>query len=75
MLFCVLTQGAKTTFFLANGEFQFLVEAIDAVQVLGTEKLKQKRGYLREITENVFYFGGEPLIFGAFDHDSLLPKQ
>ena len=48
---------------------------MDTIQFPGTEQFKQKRGYLREITEDVFYSGGESLIFRAFDHENLLPKR
>jgi hypothetical protein len=40
VLFYMLAQSAKTTFLLANGEFQFFVEAMDGNQVPGTEKRK-----------------------------------
>jgi hypothetical protein len=30
----VLAQGANTTFFLANSEFQFFIEAMDTIQFL-----------------------------------------
>lgn len=46
----LLTQSAKTTFLLANGKFQFFVEATDTIQLPGTKQFKQQRAYLREIT-------------------------
>lgn len=75
VLFYVLPQSAKTTFLLANSNFQFFIEATHAIKVSGTEQFKQKRAHLREITESVFYFDKETLVFGAFNHKSLLPQQ
>ena len=75
VLFYVLSQSAKTTFLLANGNFQFFIEATHAIKISGTEQFKQKRAHLREITEDVFSFGKQALVFGTFDHKSLLPQQ
>lgn len=70
----VLAQSANTTFLLANGEFQLFVELLDACHIPGTEKIKQKGGYLSEIAECVLYLGTETFIFGALDHKRLLPN-
>ena len=67
MFFDVLAQRANRTFLLSNGEFQFFVKAVDTVDILRAEELKQQRGYLREIAEDVFHFGMETVIFGAVD--------
>jgi len=68
VLFYVLAQSSDRTFFFANGELKFLVEAMDARQILGTEQLKQERGHLREITEHAFDFGMKAVIFRAVGH-------
>ena len=75
VFFDVLAQRANRTFLLSNGEFQFFVKAVDTVDILRAEELKQQRGYLREIAEDVFHFGMETVIFGAVDHSVSLPKQ
>ena len=50
---------------LQDGEFWFFVKAVDTVDILRAEELKQQRGYLREIAEDVCYLGMETLTFRA----------
>jgi hypothetical protein len=68
VFFYVLAQGANAAFFLADGEFQFFVEVMNAIEVLGAEQFQQQGGDLREIAESTFNLAMKAIIFGAFDH-------
>jgi len=68
VLFYVLAQSTDAPFLFSNGQFQLLVEAMDAFQILGAEQFEQQGGDLREIAENAFYFGMKAVIFGALVH-------
>lgn len=68
----MLAQSADTTFLLTNREFQSLIEELYAIEILRTEQVEQKRGYLREIAKYVFYFGMEAVVLGACWHESFV---
>ncbi|HEX3820334.1 MAG TPA: hypothetical protein VHW45_08380 [Candidatus Sulfotelmatobacter sp.] len=48
---------------------------MDALEILGTKQLKQERGYLRQIAEDVFYLSTKTVEFGALDHYKLVAEN
>jgi hypothetical protein len=61
----VLAQCTDATFFLSNGKFELLVKTMDSSQVPGTEHFKQERDYLRKITQYVFDFTMQAIVFST----------
>jgi hypothetical protein len=46
VIFDVLAQSTKTSFFRAHRQFQLLVETMNSLHVSGTKKVENKRRYL-----------------------------
>lgn len=53
MFFDVLTQRANRPFLLSDGQFEFPVEIVDPIQVLGAKQFQEEGSRLRKVAEDV----------------------
>jgi hypothetical protein len=68
----VLAQSANGPLLFSDRRFHVFVDASTRGKVASPEQLKVQSGYLREISQNVLYVGGKPVVFGAICHHGLV---